>query len=98
MLHVVETGVPVVSLQPESSRAERRDCHSSPRSWMGADGVPAGSPGTPPGCGSLTPLLNTHRFGVPHATPPKPPFPCKIAVVAVNEMLLPYYSQDIALN
>lgn len=34
----------------------------------------------------------------PHPTPPKPSFLCKVAVVAVNEMLLPYYSQDIALN
>lgn len=66
---------------------------------MGAVELPAGSPGTPPGCVSLAPLPNTRTFGAPHATPtPKPPFLCKIAVVAVNEMLLPYYSQDIALN
>lgn len=70
MLHVAETGVPVVSLEPESSGARGSDGHSSACSLTRADGLPAGTP-----CGSLTPLLNTHAFGVLHAAPQKTSIP-----------------------
>lgn len=84
MLHVLEVGVPTANLRAAGQE----------------QGLPLQGGGCwdTPSRGTSALFLTRLPLGVPQSRPRKAPLLRGIAGVAVNEILLPDYSQDMALN